>query len=108
MALLLWNVWRRRCGGALQKSIRQRAQLKQILERTDEAGILLSRRNGAGEIRPLGRDYRLTAVRQNQDETQVALHDGVPKDFQTYSFERMMLASDRDTLRIVPEMGSLR
>jgi hypothetical protein len=108
MALLFRNGWRRRWGAALQKSIRQRAELKQILERTDEAGILRLRRNGLREISPLGRDQRLTSVWQNQDKAKIALHDSVPKDFQTYSFERMMLASDCDTLRVVPKVGSLR
>jgi hypothetical protein len=108
MALLLWNKLRRRCCGALQNSICQKAELKQVLQRADELVIVFSRRRGSGEICPVRRNQRLASVRQNQNEIQAFLPDGVPENFQRLSLKGMMAASYRYTLRVVPEVGSLR
>jgi hypothetical protein len=108
MTLLLWNKLRLRCCGALQKRIGQKTELKQVLQRADELIIMFPRRRGSGEICPVCRKQRLASVRQNQNEEQTFLPDGVPEYFQRLSFKRMMAASDRYTLRIVPEVGSLR
>jgi hypothetical protein len=108
MALLLWNKLRRRCCGALQKSIGQKTELKQVLQRADELVIVFPRRRGRGEICPVCRKQQLASVWQNQNEEQTLLPEGVPEYFQRLSFKRVMAASDRYTLRIVPEVGSLR
>lgn len=63
---------------------------------------------GCGVIGPVRRNERLASVRQNQNEIQALLPDGVAENFQRLSFKRMMAAGDRYTFRIVPEVGSLR
>jgi hypothetical protein len=108
MALLLWNKLRRRCCGALQKSICQKAKLKQVFQRADEMVTAHLRRRGDSEIRPVCRNQRSTSVRQNQNEIQALLPDGVAENFQRPSFKRMMAARDGYTFRVFPEVGSLR
>jgi hypothetical protein len=60
------------------------------------------------EVRPIGPDQRLTSVRKNQKEIQSVLSVDMAKHVQRPSFKRMVAAGDRYTLRVVPEMGSLR
>jgi hypothetical protein len=50
---------------------------------------------------------RFAAVWQEDDEEQSAVFVQLPKDSQRLPFEWMLLASDRDTIRMVPDVGSL-
>ena len=92
---------------ALQESLYQAAETKQVFERAGDLWLLWKICRGL-EICPRGRNQRLASVRQNQNEIQAFLPDGVPENFKRLSCKRMMAASDRYTLRIVPEVGSLR
>ena len=89
----------------MQKSICQRAQLKQVFPRADEVAILSG--SGRGEICPVCRHQRLTSVRQNENELQAVVHTRVPEDLQRLSFKWVMRTRDRYPLRVVPGMGSL-
>src|SRR6266699_6990862 len=50
------NRLRRRCCGALQKSICQKTESKQVLQRADEMVIAYLRRRGRGKICPVSRN----------------------------------------------------
>jgi hypothetical protein len=79
-----------------------------VLQRADELAIVFQRWRGSGEICPVRGDQRRASVRQNQNEKQAFLPDGVPENLERLSFKRMMTASDCYTPRVVPEVGSLR
>jgi len=93
MALLacLRSYWQ--VGGAAQESIGKTAKTEQVIERADEKRSLW-RAGGSLEIRPVGRDQRLTAVWQDEHELQAGGHAGLPQDLQRLSMERMMRTRD--------------
>jgi hypothetical protein len=80
-------------GGVTQESIDHAAEAEQVFRRAGGLRIL-GRAVGGVEVRPIGRDQRLTSVRQNQNELQAPAHVRVPEDLQTLSFERMMRAGN--------------
>jgi hypothetical protein len=59
------------------------------------------------EIGPVGRDQRLTSVRQNEHELQARGHAGLPQDLERLSMEWMMRPCDGDAFGKVLTMGSL-
>ena len=59
------------------------------------------------EVRPIGRDQRLTSVRQNENELQAAAHARLPEDLQRLSFEGVMRTRDGHPFRKVLMMGSV-
>ena len=79
-----------------------------MFKRSDKIGVLRQGWRGGGEVGPLCRDVRFTAIRQNDDEQQAALFIQMPKDLKRLSFERVMLASYCDPVWKVPDVGSLR
>ena len=89
-----------------QKGIDEAAEAQQIIERADEFRSLW-RAQGTLEVRPVGGDQRLTAVRQNEHELQAARHAGLPKDLQRLSLERVMRTCDDHSLREVLTVGSV-
>jgi hypothetical protein len=93
MALLacLRSYWQ--IGGAAQESIGKAAKVEQVIERADEQRSLW-RAGGSLEIRPVGRDQRLTAVWQDKHELQAGGHAGLPQNLQRLSMERMMQTRD--------------
>src|SRR5258708_23939475 len=89
MALLacIRSYWQ--VGGAGKERIGKTAKTEQVMERADQKRSLW-RAGGSLEIRPVGRDQRLTAVRQDEHELQAGGHAGLPQDLQRLSMERMM------------------
>jgi hypothetical protein len=59
------------------------------------------------DVRPIGRDQRLTSVRKNEHELQAIWHTGLPKDLQRLSFEWVMRTRDDDAFREVLRVGSV-
>src|SRR5438045_9228849 len=99
MGLLFSKRLRRRCDGASQKSICQRTELKQVLQRANETVTLRLRWRCWGELCPIGRDQRLTSVRQNENELQAATQSRMTEDLQRLSLDRMMRQGGRHSLR---------
>jgi hypothetical protein len=98
----------RRCVGALQKSIYQRAEFKQGLQ-WDFVGALWRRgRWACRKVRPLHGDMRFTAIRENDNKEQLAMLVQVPKELKRLAFERMVPSGYGDPAWIVPDVGSLR
>jgi hypothetical protein len=67
MALLACTRCYRQIGGAAKEPIDDGAKPEQIIQRSDEPGLLWGGCRSL-EVRPLGRDERLAAVRQNEDK----------------------------------------
>ena len=93
MILLGWLRCYRHIGSTAQESIDEDAKTEQVIERADEQRSLW-RAGGSLEIRPVGRDQRLTAVWQDEHELQAGGHAGLPQDLQRLSMERMMRTRD--------------
>jgi len=68
---------------------------------------ILGKAGDGVEVCPLGRDQRLTSIRQNENELQAAAHARVPEDLQRLSFERVMPARDGHSFREVLMVGSV-
>jgi hypothetical protein len=80
MALLTsTRCYRRAIGAALQKSINESAETKQVFERAHELWILL-RICWCFEIRPRCGNQRLASIRQDQDKPKLALAIGMLQD----------------------------
>jgi len=79
-----------------------------VFKRPDKVGVLRQGWRGGGEVGPLGWNVRFTAIRQDDDEEQLAVFIQMPKDLERLSFEGMMSACNRDPVWIVPDVGSLR
>ena len=92
--------------GAAQESIGKTAKTEQVIERADEQRSLWCA-GGSLEIRPVGRDQRLTAVWQDEHELQAGGHAGLPQDLQRLSMERMMRTRDGHTFWKVLMVGSV-
>jgi len=76
----------------VEKSIDNRAQPKQVLQRSQVRVGLLVHWGGHGgvDVSPLGRDQGPTSVRQDQDQVQPILSVRLAQDGQGLPFERMM------------------
>jgi hypothetical protein len=61
----------------------------------------------AGQIGPIGRDQRFTAVRQDQNEKQSTVAMDRPQNRERLTVERMTGTGNRDFLREVLMMGSV-
>jgi len=59
------------------------------------------------DVRPVGRDQRLTSVWQNDQKVQAARHSCLPKYFERLSFKCVMRAGNRHPLRKVLMVGSV-
>jgi hypothetical protein len=106
MALLACPRYYWRLAGAAQKSINEVAKTQQVIQRADEYRSLW-RAGGSLEVCPLGRDQRLTAVRQHEHKLQAARHAGLPQDLQRLCVEWMMRARDGHPFRKVLMVGSV-
>ena len=90
----------------MKERINEATQAQQVIERADELRILW----GAGrslDVRPIGRDQRLTSVRQNENELQAAAHARVPEHLQRLPLERVMQTRDGYPFRKVLMVGSV-
>jgi hypothetical protein len=83
--------------GAVQESIGKIAEAQKVLPGADE----LRRVDSAGgilKIGPVGRDQRLTAVRQKKHELQAGRHAHLSKDLQSLSLKWVMWTRNGDAL----------
>ena len=90
----------------MQQSIGQIGKPQEILERADKLRSLLCA-GGSLEVRPIGRDQRFAAVRQDDQEVYAGGHAGLTKDCQRLSFEWVMRTCDGHALGEVLRMGSV-
>jgi hypothetical protein len=99
----------RRAGEAAEQRIDDRAQAKQILQRSQVGAGLSVDWGGHGgvEVSPLGGDQGPTSVRQDEDQLQPSVSVRLAQDGQGLPFKRMMWADDGHALREVPELGSV-
>jgi hypothetical protein len=104
MALLVCTQYYWHVGGTPEEGIHKVAGPEQIFKRPDK---LRSLRGTGGEVRPLGRDQRLTSVRQNENELQAAAHARLTEHLKRLSLEGVMWASDDHPFREVPMVGSV-
>ncbi len=82
--------------------------MKQVFQRAEGCcGCRAQRLGGRGQVRPVGRNQRLTAIGQDQDEKELTFPMHCPEDFQRMAFERMASADYGDLLGEVQMMGSV-
>ena len=106
MVLLACSGYYRQVGQAIEKCIGQAAKTQQVIQRADEASL----RRYAGisvDVRPIGGDQRLTAVRQNENELQATAHSRVPEHLQRLSLKWVARAGNGHPLRKLLMLGSL-
>jgi hypothetical protein len=89
----------------MKEYINEAAKTQQVIQRTDDVSWRLA--VSSVEVRPLGGNQRLTAVRQNNHKLQAAGHAGLPKDLQRLPVEWMMRTRDGHTFGKVLMMGSV-
>jgi hypothetical protein len=89
----------------MMEYIDEAAKTQQVIQRTDDMSWRLA--VSSVEVRPLGGNQRLTAVRQNNHKLQAAGHAGLPKDLQRLPVEWMMRTRDGHTFGKVLMMGSV-
>jgi len=93
---------------AAEESVDHGAGVKQVFERAEghrrECREGLCRR---GQIGPIARNQRSTAVRQNEHEQPSAFAVQGPQKVERLAFERMARTDDRDLFREVLMMGSV-
>jgi hypothetical protein len=106
MALLVCTRCYWHIGSAVQECIDETAKTQQVIQRTDERRSLWSKGSGL-EVCPIGRDQRLTAVWENEDELQAAGHARLAKNLQRLSLQGMMRTGDRYSFRKVLMVGSV-
>jgi len=106
MVLLACSGYYRQVGQAIEECIGQAAKTKQVIQRADEASL---RRYGgiSVDVRPIGGDQRLTAVRQNENELQAAAHTRVPEYLQRLSLKWVARAGNGHPLWKLLRVGSL-
>jgi hypothetical protein len=80
--------------------------MKQVVRRANQLRAMGRDRVGL-EVRPLGGNQRLAAVRQNQNELQSVLPVRVSQDFQRLSLERVVRTRDGHALGEVLRVGSV-
>ena len=92
---------------AAEESVDHGAGVKQVFERAE------GRHNGReglcrrGQIGPIGRNQRFTAVRQDEHEQPSTFAVQGPQKVERLAFERMARTDDRDLFREVLMMGSV-
>jgi hypothetical protein len=93
---------------AAEESVDHGAGVKQVFERAEgrrrECREGLCRR---GQIGPIGRNQRFTAVRQDEHEQPSTFAVQRPQKVERLAFERMARTDDRDLFREVLMMGSV-
>jgi hypothetical protein len=93
---------------AAEESVDHGAGVKQVFKRAEgrrrECREGLCRR---GQIGPIGRNQRFTAVRQNEHEQPPAFAVQGPQKVERLAFERMAGTHNGDLLREVLMMGSV-
>jgi hypothetical protein len=106
MALLVFRRYHWCAGNAAEESIDKTAELKQVVQR---GGQFRTGWNGCGriEIGPSGRDKRLAAIRQNENELQATAHVRMPEHLQRLPCKRVMRARDDHSLEEVLSVGSV-
>jgi hypothetical protein len=97
------------CGSeAVEESIYDGPCVKQVFERAERGcGRGRAGLGRPSQIGPIGRDQRLAAIGQDQNEMQSTLTMRHPENVEGYTLERMASADNRDLLRQVLMMGSV-
>jgi hypothetical protein len=89
----------------MKECIDEAAKTQQVIQRTHKVRWRLA--VSSVEVRPLGGNQRLTAVRQDDHKLQTAGHAGLPKDLERLPTEWMMRTRDGHTFGKVPMVGSV-
>jgi len=93
-----------------EESVDQSSRVEQVGERAEERGLgrWLADRHGSPsrQIGPVGGDKRARAVRQDQDQLQLATSLEPTENFERLPFKRMMGPNDRDPPRHL-DVGSV-
>jgi len=93
---------------AVEESIDDRSCVKQILKRAEGGRRRCCERVcGRDEIGPIGRNQRLTAIRQGQNKQEPTFPMQSPEHVERLAFEGMTSTDDDDLLGEVLMMGSV-
>jgi len=93
---------------AVEESIDDRSCVKQILKRAEGGRRRCCERVcGRDEIGPIGRNQRLTAIRQDQNKQEPTFPMQSPEHVERLAFEGMTSTDDDDLLGEVLMMGSV-
>jgi hypothetical protein len=92
---------------AAEESVDHGADVKQVFERAEGRHNSREGLCRRGQIGPIGRNQRFTAVRQNEHEQPSAFAVQGPQKVERLAFKRMMGSDDRHPLGKVPRVGSV-
>jgi hypothetical protein len=90
-----------------EESIDDSSCVQQVFQRAHGRGCRREGLYGRGEVGPIGRNQRFTAIRQDQYEKELTFPMHRPENVERLAFKRMPKSDNGDLFRKVLMMGSV-